>query len=198
MNILISGFGSFHDHEENPTEEILKLLPKSIYGNKLYKILLPVVFDECFNILLPVIKDCMPDIIINLGLAGGRNAINLERVAINVSDSTYSDNSGNSPTNEVIIESGNNAYFSTLPLRKIVESIERKNNPVAISNTAGTYVCNNLMYHVLHYIHTNNLDIKAGFIHVPYMTKQLKNKDENSLPLDVLLEGVIDAIKACL
>lgn len=198
MKILITGFEAFKDYGENPTEEIIKLLPKSIYGNELIKITLPVVFDECFAILLPIIEETKPDYIINLGLAGGRKAINLERVAININDSIHSDNIGNSPTDETIIKAGGNAYFSSLPLREIIEKLKVKNIPVVISDSAGTYVCNNLMYHVLHYIEVNNLHTKAGFIHVPFMSEQLKNEDIFSLPLDILLEGIIDIVKACL
>ncbi|MCK5388503.1 MAG: pyroglutamyl-peptidase I [Candidatus Izimaplasma sp.] len=198
MNILVTGFNAFLRNTENPTEEVLKLLPKSIYGNKITKVLLPVVFDDCFDILLPIIEETNPDIIINLGLAGNRKAINLERVAINIKDYPYPDNNGVAPQDEFIIESGENAYLSTLPLRKIMKHIQLKNIPVEISNTAGTYVCNNLMYHVLHHISVNNLDIKAGFIHVPYMREQLENIEVFSLPIDVILEGVIDSIKACL
>jgi pyroglutamyl-peptidase len=198
MKILITGFVAFLENTENPTQEILKLLPKSIYGNELIKVELPVVYEECFEVLLPIIEEVTPDVIINLGLAGGRKAISLERVAININDSISSDNNGYSPTDEVIEETGENAYFSTLPLRKMMKNIQTRNIPVELSNSAGTYVCNNLMYLVLHYIDKNNLDIKAGFIHVPFMSEQLNDNTVNSLPLDIILEGVIDAIKACL
>ena len=198
MNLLITGFEAFLENEENPTEEILKLLPNSIYGNSITKVLLPVVYDECFEILLPIIDDVKPDVIINLGLAGGRKAISLERVAININDSKQKDNKGNIPQDEVIIESGESAYFSTLPIKQMMKNIQIKNIPVEISNSAGTYVCNNLMYHVLHYICDSNMSIKAGFIHVPFMSEQLDNPKETSLPFDIILEGVIDAIKTCL
>jgi len=198
MKILVTGFEAFLENEENPTEEIIKLLPNSIYGNEIVKVLLPVVYDECFEILLPIINNIKPDVIINLGLAGRRKAINLERVAININDSRQKDNKGNIPLDEVIVESGENAYFSTLPIKQMMKNIQIKNIPVEISNSAGTYICNNLMYHVLHYICNNNLSIKAGFIHVPFMSEQLDNPKVSSLPLDIILEGVIDAIKTCL
>ena len=98
----------------------------------------------------------------------------------------------------MIIEDGCAAYFSTLPIRQMMKDIAVKKIPVEISNSAGTYVCNNLMYHVLNYIDVNKLNIKAGFIHVPYMTEQITNNKLNSLPLDILLEGIIDALKTCL
>lgn len=198
MNILITGFEAFLENEANPTQEIIRLLPKSIYGNPITGVELPVIYDECFDKLLPIIKEKKPDYIINLGLAAGRKSISLERVAINISDSKHKDNNGNILQDKVIIDNGKNAYFSTLPLRKMVDNISVKKIPVEISNSAGTYVCNNIMYHVLHYIEINNLPIKAGFIHVPFMSEQISDSQVNSLPLDVILEGIIDAIKACL
>jgi len=198
LKIIITGFGSFLDNDENPTREILRLLPASIYGNEIMKIELPVVFDKSFEELLPIIKAEDPDVIINLGLAGGRKSICLERVAINVSDTMFKDNLGNSPRDKKIKTNGENAYFSTLPIRGILDRIKAKKTPVIISNSAGTYVCNNLMYHVLHYIKENKLSIKAGFIHVPYMSEQVSSKDDFSLELNTILEAIIDAIKACI
>ncbi len=198
MKILITGFSAFLKNKENPTQEVLKLLPKSIYGNELIKVELPVVYDECFTMLIPIIENTNPDIIINLGLAGERKTISLERIAININDSKSMDNKGNKLIDRVIVPSGENAYFSTLPLRKIIKNIEVKKIPVEISSSAGTYVCNNLMYHVLHYIKENDLKIKAGFIHVPFMSEQLDDENISSLPLSIILEAIIDAIKACL
>ena len=91
-----------------------------------------------------------------------------------------------------------NAYFSTLPLDDIVLKLKQKNINVEISNTAGTYVCNNLFYHLMNYIEENNLNIKAGFVHVPLMDEQLKSKGNFSMPLSTMVEGVIDLIKECI
>ena len=113
MKILISGFSSFLSNELNPTEEIIKLLPKSIYGNELIKVVLPVVYNKCFDDLLPYIKEYSPEYIINLGLAGGRKAISFERVAINIDSTISKDNAGNMPIDETIIPNGKIAYFST-------------------------------------------------------------------------------------
>lgn len=198
MKIIITGFEPFLDNKENPSYELLGLLPKSIYGNELIKIPLPVEYDRCFDVLKPYIEEHKPGLIINLGLAGGRKYICPERVAINISDSLNPDNCGKMPIDQTIIDGGENAYFSTLDLKQIVSNLEKKNIPVHISNSAGTYVCNNLMYHVLYYIKTNNLNIKAGFIHIPFMSEQVDLDEIQSLPLAVLLEGIIDTIKACI
>ncbi|MBN2605129.1 MAG: pyroglutamyl-peptidase I [Bacilli bacterium] len=198
MKILVTGFEPFLDNLENPSYELLGLLPKSIYGNEIIKVPLPVEFDRCFEVLKPYIDQHKPGIILNVGLAGGRKSISPERVAINVNDSINPDNVGYCPVDQVIIEHGENAYFSTLDIRNIINRLEQKNIPVHLSNSAGTYVCNNLMYHVLHYVKTNHLNCKAGFVHVPFMSEQVKTDDYQSLPIAVILEGIIDIIKACL
>ena len=198
MNIIVTGFEPFLGNEINPTLEVLELLPKSIKGNNIVTVKLPVVYDQCFAVLKPYIKKYKPGLILNLGLAPRRKHISLERVALNVSNSIHKDNIGVIKTDESIIEYGENAYFSKLPLRKIYNILDKKGIPVEISNTAGLYICNNIMYHVLHYIDINKLNTNAGFIHVPFMDKQIKDESINSLPLVTILEGVIDAIKATL
>jgi len=196
MKILVTGFGSFLDNNENPSSKILKLLPKSIYGNEIITVELPVVYDQAFNVLRPLIEKYQPKLIINLGLASGRTKISLEQVALNINSSKGADNAGTIFQDSPIIERGENAYFSSLPLRKIVEKLTLKRIPVEISYTAGTYVCNNLMYHVLHYIKENKLRIKAGFVHLPLMRETKLVKDKTTLDLVVMLEGVIEIIKA--
>lgn len=198
MTIIVTGFEPFLNNEVNPTLEVLGLLPKSIRGNDIITVRLPVEYDQCFNVLKPYIEKYKPGIIINLGLAPTRKNICIERVALNISSSKYEDNSKVIKTEESIIKNGKNAYFSTLPMTKIYDILKKKGIPVEISNTAGLYICNNIMYHVLHYIEVNNLDTKAGFIHVPFMTKQVKDDSINSLPLVTILEGVIDVIKTTL
>lgn len=198
MKIMVTGFGRFLDNEINPTKEVLKILPKSIYGNTIKCVELPVIFDECFDYLRPIIEEFKPDAIIMLGLAGGRKAITPERLAINIKDATQPDNIGYKPIDENIIVGGKTAYFSTLPIRKIEEKLTQKHIPVAISNSAGLYVCNNIMYHVLHYIDQNELNTKAGFVHVPFMDEDKPNNDVFSLPLNVIVEAVIDIIKTLL
>jgi len=195
MKVIVTGFGRFLENEFNPTKEVLKALPKTIGDTEIYPIELPVIFDECFEILKPFIDSIKPDVIIELGLAGGRTAITPERVALNVKDARSPDNIGYQPKDEVIIVNGKNAYFSTLPLRDIVQSLKEKNIPVSISNSAGLYVCNNIMYYVSHYIDQNQFNIKSGFIHVPYSDEFKPNKEVFSLPQLTINEAVIDIIK---
>ena len=131
-------------------------------------------------------------------MAAGRKAITPERVAINIDHTMSPDNKGNIPKHKTISQTGKNAYFTKLHLDKIMTRLESKSIPVRISNTAGTYVCNNLMYHVLEYIDHNDLDVIAGFVHIPLMDDQNEKRDMFSLPLDTMLEAVIDIIKTCM
>ena len=197
MNIIVTGFEAFHKNGENPTEEVIKLLPRSIKGHNIIPLLLPVLYEESFNILLEKLQDVDADVIILLGLAGGRKGITPERVAINIADASIPDNNGVLHQDKKIIEDGKNAYFATLPIKDIVSKLQEKHIDTYISNSAGAYVCNDIMYRTLHYIETYNFNIKAGFIHVPFMDEQ-DSRGMYSMPLPTILEGVIDAIKVCL
>ena len=198
MKIVVTGFEPFYKNNENPSLEVVRLLPRTLKGHLIVPVELPVLYDKCFDIVKEIIDRESPDIILHLGLAQGRKFITPERVAINVDDASIEDNDGTKRQGSRIQESGKNAYFSTLPLDKIVKKIESKNIPVKISNHAGAYICNHLMYQTLHHIETNDLNIKAGFIHLPLMDEQNEGKTHFSLPLHTILEAVIDAIKACI
>lgn len=198
MKILITGFEAFGNIDDNPTKEVISLLPKSIKGHQIITKLLPVVFDDCFLEVKDIIDLEHPGIIIHLGVAEGRKAITPERVALNIKDARICDNNGNQPKDEKIIHDGDLALHSTLPLRKIETALAKKNIPVAISNSAGLYVCNNIMYHTLYYLKENEIDAKAGFIHVPLMDEQENKRNAFSLPIYDILEAVIDSIKTML
>ena len=113
---------------------------------------------------------------ISIGQAGGRSKITPERIAINIDDARIPDNIGNSPIDEAIRKDGENAYFSTLPIKAIVDELNKNNIPSAISNTAGTFVCNHIMYESLYLASKKYPNIKAGFIHIPYIEEQVKDK----------------------
>jgi pyroglutamyl-peptidase len=196
MNIVVTGFERFHTNSDNPTLHILKELPSSIKGHQLHTLELPVLYDVAFHMLQEKIEEHQADIVICLGLAQGRTAITPERVAINVNDASIPDNNGVLYTNRPIVTEGATAYFSSLPIYKMIEALQEKNIPVKLSNSAGTYVCNNIMYHVLHYVHKGNLSIKAGFIHVPLMDEQEHDDNTFSMPLSQMVEGIMECIKA--
>lgn len=165
--VLLTGFEPFLKFKSNPTEAAVNELHGQEIGEysvsgKVY----PVVFDEINERIINDIKEEQPDAVVCLGLAGGRHTIDIERIAINCIDGRP-DNDGNMPDGEKIDESGPDGLFSSLPIKDLEAALKKSEIPARISNTAGTYLCNNVMYSALNYIRENELDIRAGFIHVP-------------------------------
>lgn len=165
--ILLTGFEPFLSFTVNPTMKIVEELNGQQIGDfQIVGKTMSVDFKSSGNQLISLIKESMPDAVISLGLAGGRSKITPERIAINIKDGE-ADNEGHAPRDEVIQSEGPAAYLSTLPIRLMVDQLNELGYPAAISNTAGTYLCNNVMYEGLHYINKNNLNIPSGFIHIP-------------------------------
>ncbi len=165
--LLLTGFEPFLNHSLNPTEKIVKELDGSEIGNyRIYGRVLPVDYSRSAAQLIDHYNKIKPDTVISLGLAAGRNRITPERVAINVNDGVR-DNRGETPVDERIADDGPDAYFSTLPIRKFVDGLHEKGFPAEISNTAGTYLCNNVMYQMLHEIKITGADCLSGFVHLP-------------------------------
>lgn len=165
--LLLTGFEPFLSFTINPTMKIVEELDGQTIGE--YRIVgktMAVDFASSGNQLLEFIREIKPDAVVSLGLAGGRTKITPERIAINVKDGD-ADNEGHKPVDEPIQTNGPAAYMSTLPIREMVNKLTESGFPAAISNTAGTYLCNNVMYEGLHYLQTNNLSIPSGFIHIP-------------------------------
>ena len=138
-----------------------------------------------------------PDVVLCIGQAGGRYEITPERVAINCDDGRIPDNEGNQPVDQPVFADGAAAYFSTLPIKKMVEYIKAAGVPSAVSNTAGTYVCNHLMYGVRYYIEKEFPNTIGGFMHVPFLHEQVLNRKETpSLSKDDVVKGIEAAIEA--
>lgn len=167
MSILLTGFEAFLGMTSNPTEVIVRSLDgETINGKKIIGKVLPVDFKKTSSIILEHINEYRPSAVISLGLAVGRNRITPERIAINCMDGEP-DNSGNQYDGQKIQEDAPDAYFSTLPIKNMVVKLQEYNLPAKISNTAGTYLCNQTMYIVRHHIETNKLDMISGFVHIP-------------------------------
>lgn len=164
--LLLTGFEPFLSNPINPTMDIVKELHKKIIGE--YQItshVLSVDFEKGPQQFLQYVDEVKPDLIISLGLAAGNTKITPERIAINVKDGEK-DNSGVAYEDAPIHENGETAYFSTLPVRAMVNRLNSTGYPAAISNSAGTYLCNNIMYEGLHYANKHE-NVRAGFIHIP-------------------------------
>ena len=176
MRVLITGFDKFGGESINPSNLCVNSLSDVIDNIEIKKITLPTVFKDSSRILEENIKSFSPSIVICVGQAGGRSKITPERIAINIDDARIPDNIGNSPIDETIRKDGENAYFSTLPIKAIVDELNKNNIPSAISNTAGTFVCNHIMYESLYLASTKYPHIKAGFIHIPFIEEQVLDK----------------------
>jgi len=197
QKVLVTGFAPF-DHEVlNPSYESLKSLPHQINHFSIIIHELPTTFNESAQQIIDLIQNIQPDYILMLGQAGGKTSISIERVAINIDDATIPDNHGNLPKDQPIIVGGPTAYFSTLPIKRLNENLLNHGIPSSISNSAGTFVCNHLMYQVLHFIETSNLKTRAGFIHVPYIHEQTKEKmNMFSMNLEDITRAITIIIKS--
>jgi pyroglutamyl-peptidase len=193
-SVLITGFAPFSGEKTNPSYEAVEALPDSIDGVTIIKKELPVTFDGSVSELNKYIKKYNPDVIINVGQAGGRYGISVERVAINIDDARIPDNTGDQPIDLKIYNDGNNAYFSSLPIKAINQNIKEAGIPSEVSNTAGTYVCNHIMYALMYNISKNYPNKIGGFIHVPYSPSQVVGKSEPSMSIEDMTKALKIAI----
>lgn len=196
--VLLTGFEPFGKDKINPALELIKKMAKeeipdvALTTNKL-----PVVFGEAITELISAIEKAKPDLVLSLGQAAGRMVVSIERIGLNMNDTDHADNASNKPRDELIVANGPAAYFTTINVRKTYQEIKKVGIPVRISNSAGTYVCNNIIYGVLHHLVTNNQNhIKYGFIHIPYLPFQAAEKPRPfaSLPLEIIEKAVRIAI----
>ncbi|MBQ1306656.1 MAG: pyroglutamyl-peptidase I [Erysipelotrichaceae bacterium] len=197
MKILLTGFEPFGGESINPAKEAVKLVKDEIKGAQIVKCYVPVVFGKAIETVHEAMKKENPDAVLLIGQAGGRYEITPERVAINCDDGRIPDNEGNQPVDQPVKADGPAAYFSTLPIKKMVEYMKAANVPAAVSNTAGTYVCNHLMYGVLYYLDKEFPDTIGGFMHVPFLHEQVMNKKETaSLSKDDVVKGIEASLEA--
>ena len=198
MKVLITGFEPFGGEEINPSWEAVSGLPDEIDGAEIIKRQLPVTFNGVRKILPRLIVEERPDVVILTGQAGGRPNITVERVAINVMDSTMSDNEGFAPEDEPVFEGAPAAYFATLPIKAIVRALREEKIPAGVSNTAGTYVCNTAMFTALHTIAVAGMETNAGFIHVPFSHEQALEKPRPSMAVETIRNALEVAIRTSL
>ena len=192
MKIIVTGFDPFGGEKINPSIECVKALPE-IEGVEIFRVELPTVFKESANRLNEVINDVKPDAVLCVGQAGGRPVVTMERIAINVDDARIPDNISQQPIDEAIQLDGEAAYFTTLPIKRIVNAIRKAGIPAEVSNTAGTFVCNHIMYQALFTATKADKPFKAGFMHIPFIPEQ--TTDKPSLPLEESTKALQIAIK---
>ena len=200
QKILVTGFGPFGGESINPALEAVKVLNgKIIAGAEVVTCELPVVGHECIEKMIGFIKEVDPVLVVAVGQAGGRVDITPERVAINVDDFRIKDNAGRQPVDEPVAADGPAAYWSTLPIKAMVNHMRSGGIPASVSNSAGTYVCNNIFYGLMHYLASEGNRRRGGFIHIPYLPEQAaRNPGQASLALDTIVRGLELAIEAAM
>jgi pyroglutamyl-peptidase len=194
MKVLVTGFEPFGGESINPSWEAVRMLPDVIEGSTLIKIQLPVVQNKALERIHETIRKEQPDCVLSVGQAGGRKGITVERIGINCDDYRIADNEGNQPVDEKIFADGPDAYFASIPVRKIVEAINREGIEVSVSNTAGTYVCNHVLYGTRYLCEKEYGNIISGFIHVPYIREQEKEPNMDLADIAKALEIALKVI----
>ncbi len=197
--VLVTGFEPFGGETINPSWEIAKSLPEEIGRHRVVAVRVPTAFGRAIDTTAAAIKKHNPSVVLCLGQAGGRAAISIERVAININDARIADNAGQQPIDESITSAGPAAYFATLPIKAMVDAVRKKGIPAEVSNTAGTFVCNHLMYGVLHHLATTGSSARAGFVHVPFLPSQVTaSPGTASMSLEMMRAGIEVAIASAI
>ena len=187
MNILLTGFEPFGGERSNPGWEAVRgLKGKNIEGCSTHVAKIPVAFDDAWPRMKKAIEETEPDIILSFGLAGKRNDITVEKITINVMDAKQEDNRGNKPTDEPILKHGREAYFVSIPPTLLVKALHGAKIPASVSYSAGTFLCNYLMYRTLSYIEEEKKDVLFSYIHLPYMHEQVLERSLPSMDLKTM------------
>jgi pyroglutamyl-peptidase len=193
---LLCGFEPFDGDDINPSQRIVESLDgESIAGHVVVARTLPTKFARAADALSDMIDEHAPSLVLAIGQAGGRPGISIERVAINVIDARIPDNAGDQPIDVPVIDGAPNAYFSTLPIKAMLRALHDARIPASISNTAGTFVCNQVFYALAHLIATRHPTLRGGFVHVPYLPEQARRLGD---PPWLDLSTMVEATRLCL
>ena len=188
-HLLITGFASFGGETVNPSWEAVSRLPDIVGPYRLTKLQIPTVFAAAADTVLAAAKNV--DVILCVGQAGGRDAVTPERIAVNIASASIPDNAGNLPVETPILPGGPDGVFATVPVAAMAGAIVNAGLPGKISNTAGTFVCNDTLYRLL--AHFAGTGTRVGFVHVPHLPDQAKNGGP-SMELDVIIAALTAAI----
>ncbi|MFZ3567973.1 pyroglutamyl-peptidase I [Streptomyces sp. BH097] len=189
--VLLTGFEPFGGESVNPSwqaAEAVAAAPPD--GLSVTAVQLPCVFGESIAALRTAVAEHRPDLVLCLGQAGGRPGVTVERVAVNVDDARIPDNAGAQPIDTPVVPDGPAAYFSTLPVKACVAAMREAGVPAALSNTAGTFVCNHVAYGLAHLLATELPGVRGGFVHVPWAPEQVTDGTAASLPFETVATGI--------
>lgn len=197
MNILVTAFEPFGGETRNGSQEALALLPDELSGARIIKRVLPVAFGAASAALRLAVRAELPDAVLCLGQAGGRRALTVERVAVNLRDAAQPDNAGAQPADEPVISGAPTAFFSTLPIKRMVGAIRAAGLPAELSNSAGTFVCNEVMFTLLELQAREFPAARGGFLHLPWLSEQTAGREGAfGLSAEELARGVTAALEA--
>ena len=185
--LLVTGFDPFDGQPVNPAREAVLRLPDTVGGYEISKLEIPTVFGLAAETVLQAAEELRPHAILCVGQAGGRSAVTPEVVAINLREATIPDNAGNIPVNTPVMENAPAAYFATLPVRDMARAVKERGIPCALSYTAGTFVCNDLLYTLLH--RYRDTDVRVGFVHIPFLPEQA-GEGVPSMELNTVVEAL--------
>lgn len=190
--VLVTAFEPFDGEAINPSWEAVRLLQeRPIAGVRVITCQLACVFDLALEQLNAALARHQPDCVIAVGQAGGRADISVERVAININDARIPDNRGQQPIDTPVIPGAPAAYFSTLPIKALVAALHDNGIPASISHTAGTFVCNHVMYGLLHVLAQQPQSVKGGFVHIPYAPQQAaRHPGQPSMPISMVVDAL--------
>lgn len=197
MNVLLTGFEPFDKDAINPSWEAVRALDGwRLEGATVHARRISCVFGAALRELDAAIDELRPQLVIGVGQAGGRSEITPERVAINVDDGRICDNAGCQPIDEPVVAGAPVGYFSSLPIKAIVRDLRAAGIPAAVSNSAGTFVCNHLFFGLMHRIATRPVHgMRGGFIHIPYLPEQATRlPGAPSMSLDAVIAALRIAV----
>ncbi len=193
MKILVTAFEPFGSSSVNASQEALALVDAQSVEAELIRMILPVTFEGSARLLREAVRREKPDAVLCLGEAGGRAALTPERVAVNLRDARIPDNAGAQPVDLPVEEGGPAAIFSTLPVKRMAQAISDAGLPAALSLSAGSYVCNHLMYSLLSYCQRESPQIRAGFMHLPALSPDTPGPEELARGVEAALRAVAEA-----
>lgn len=200
-HVVITGFAPFGGESINPSwQAVQHLVAHHTFGRDvtLSALELPVTFADCFTLLAEHLQKSPVDLVLCVGQAGGRSTFCVEKVAINYIHARIPDNTGSQPLDCSVVDGAPTAYFSSLPLAAILHACQLAGVPATMSYSAGTFVCNALFYRLMHFLHTADTSVMAGFIHIPYAPAQVLGKQEPSMTIEMVAQGLAASIRACL
>lgn len=199
--VLLTGFEPFENEPINPSWEAVRALDGERIGDAVVVARqLPCVFGVAIDAMDALLRELKPAVAIAVGQAGGRMEMSVERVAINVDDARIADNAGAQPIDTVIAAQGPAAYFSTLPIKAIARDMRAAGVPAAVSQTAGTFVCNHVFYGLMHCLaRPAGAGVRGGFIHIPYLPEQAaRHPGQPSMSLEMMIRGIRQAVATTL